>query len=80
MGGRVDVAEKFIAKRIPLHAIRSALQDSLAQADEALEIVGTPPPVGEETGPKLQTIDDAAIFAARRKHMTGPVQEDESHS
>lgn len=80
MVGRPELAEKFIAKRISLEAVRGALLHAQAQADEAMEIVGTPPPAGAATRPTLQSIDEDAIFAARRKHMTGSAQEDESLS
>jgi hypothetical protein len=71
MAGRPELAEKFIEKRIPLDAVRSALQNAQAQADEAIKIVGTPPPEPEDGGTKAQTIDAAGIFAARKAQMSG---------
>ena len=71
LAGRPELAEKFIAKRISLASVRSALLNAQAEADEAIKIVGMPPSESQTEKAKAVLIDAHEIFAARRKQMAG---------
>lgn len=72
LAGKPELAEKFLAKKMPLKVIQKALVDSQAHEDEALEIVSTSAPIQTDGAVKPQVkINTDEIYANRQKQMIG---------